>query len=165
MRFTDKNEAYAGFSLIEMMVVVAVIGILIVAAVPNIAGSNKEHQVEAAANDMSARIQLARQRTLATRIPSRIVFDHDAGVYRFQRLLDGSTWTRDPDEDYAIPRGVGWSYAAGPDSSGNMVEFESRGTVAQADAPLSVVFDNDRGDAYALSLVRTGRVTVRCVTP
>ncbi len=161
MRSTWLMRARRGFSLIEVMVVVAVVGILMATAMPNIASSNKQRRVEAAANDMSGRIQLARQRTCASRIPSRLVLNRYGGTYCFERLSEDATWVRDPDEEYAIPHGVGWSYAVGPDASGDIVEFEGRGTVSLDDAPLSVVFHNDQGDSSFLTLVCTGRVTVR----
>jgi prepilin-type N-terminal cleavage/methylation domain-containing protein len=156
----------AGFSLVELAVVIVVMGILISAAVPDIARSNRRRRVEAAANDLASRVGLARQRTIATRIPSRLVLDADEGIYRIERQQNDSTWARDPDEDYILPTGVEWVYSAGGDSSSNNdVVFESRGTVLQEDAPLSVVFENDGGDIYHLSLVRTGRLAVRCGLP
>jgi prepilin-type N-terminal cleavage/methylation domain-containing protein len=161
MRIRGIKDARDGFSLVEMMVVVIVVGILIVASIPNIAQSNLQRRVESAASDMSARIQFARQHTVATRIPSRLVLDRNAGTYHFESQATDMSWFRSPDEDYPLPHGVHWSCIAGPDSNGNVVEFESRGTAALDDMPMSVVFNNDRGDSSFLSLVCTGRVTVR----
>ncbi len=151
----------SGFALVEMAIVLVILGILIAAAVPDLARSNRTRRVEAAANDMSARIQLARQRTLASRIPNRIAIERDARLYRIERLADDSTWVRDPDEDYALPPGVDWSVEAGSDPTNADVEFESRGTILAEDAPLTVHFTNSQGDSTRLSLVRTGRCVVR----
>jgi hypothetical protein len=76
-------------------------------------------------------------------------------------LDNDSTWIRDPDEDHALPRGVAWSPVAGGDPGNTEIEFEGRGTVLMEDSPFTVTFTNAQEDTFTVSLVRTGRVTVR----
>ena len=69
-----------------------------------------------------------------------------------------------------VPR-TRWQTALAPhpenggDAGNTDVEFEGRGTIQSEDAPFSVIFTNAREDTFILSLVRTGRVTVRADAP
>ncbi len=160
MKQTDRNRP-AGFTLVETMVVVVVIGIVFAIAVPNLAQTNRGRRVEAAANDLAARMNLERQRTIATRIPHRLVLLPGSHAYRTERLVNDSTWAADGDSVYRIPAQVIWDFEAGGDPVNTDIEFESRGTVLAEDTPLVIHFADAEGDSATVSLVRTGRVTVR----
>jgi Tfp pilus assembly protein FimT len=147
------------------MVVLTIFGIILAAAVPNFAGSNRRRQVEVAANDLASRIHVTRQRAVATRLPHRLVLEPGNHRYWSERMDTDSTWIRFPDEIHALPPIVEWTTEAGDDESNTDVEFESRGTVLIEDAPLLVTMMNAAGDTFSLSLVRTGRVTVRAGAP
>ncbi len=153
-----------GFSLIEAMVVMVVLGIVLAAAIPNLSSSNKRHRIESAATALASRIQIARQRAVATRVPHRLVMDTGNRTYWTEQQDGESTWIRFPDEEYELPIAVEWSVRAGGEQSNTDVEFEGRGTVLAEDAPLAVTFSNAQGDTFSLSLVRTGRVVVRSGT-
>jgi len=161
----SSRHSVSGFTLIEAMVVLVIFGLVIAAAVPNFAQSNQRRQVEAAARDLSARIQIARQRAIATRVPHRLLLVPDENLYRTEWMADDSTWARFPDEDYPIPPAVDWWFTAGGEHSNTDIEFENRGTVQADDAPLIVSFANAHSDTFTLSLVRTGRVVVRAGGP
>jgi prepilin-type N-terminal cleavage/methylation domain-containing protein len=150
-----------GFTLVETMVVVVMLGMLLAIAIPNLATSNRRRRAEAAAEDLSTCLQLARQRTVATRIPFRVVLDPDGGRFWTERAENDSTWVQDPEEEHALPIGVAWAPSAGGDTGNTDIEFEGRGTVQTEDAPVEVVFTNAQEDTFTVSLVRTGRVTVR----
>ena len=160
MRFACARRR-AGFTLVEALVVVAIVGILMAIALPNLARTNRGRRVEAAANAMAARINLERQRAVATRCPHRLVLMPGSNGYRTERMLNDSTWTADGDSIYEIPEQVTWDFEAGNDPLNVDVEFESRGTIHVDDAPLVIRFSDAEGDSVRLTLVRTGRVTVR----
>lgn len=155
----------SGFTLVETMVVVIVMGIVLAVAIPNFARTNRGRQVEAAANDLAARINLERQRTIATRVPHRLVLLPSDHAYRMERLENDSTWIADGESLHVIPTHVSWWFEAGGDDSNEDIEFESRGTVTEEDAPFVITFADAQGDSATVSLVRTGRVTVRRDAP
>ena len=157
--------AKRGFSLIEAMVVVAIIGIVLAAAIPDFVTSNKRRRVEAAATDLSARIQMTRQRAVAMRTPHRLVLEPAERTYRTESQETDSTWAQVPGQVYSVNQTVNWSVDVGGSPQNNDIEFESRGTIFIDDAPTLVTFTNAQGDTFCVSLVRTGRVTVRSGAP
>ncbi|MBD3162572.1 MAG: type II secretion system protein GspH [Candidatus Eisenbacteria bacterium] len=162
---TRHRTGIRGFTLVEALVVLTIMGIVLAAAVPSFVGSNRQRRVEGAADEMAARIQVARQRAVASRIPHRLVLEPGSNRYRTEYLDNDSTWVRFPDEDQEVHATVSWQATAGGDVGNTDIEFESRGTVLDEDAPLSVIFTSAGSDTFTLSLVRTGRVTVRAGAP
>lgn len=160
-----RDGSRSGFTLVETMVVVVLLGLLLAMAIPNFANSNRRRRTEAAATDLSTCLQIARSRTVATRVPFRVVLDPENGTFWTERSESDSSWVRDPDEEHELPRGVMWAPEAGGDPGNTDIEFEGRGTIQAEDAPFNVVFTNAREDTFILSLVRTGRVTVRTDAP
>lgn len=149
-----------GITLVETMVVVVIMGLLLAVGVPNFSRSNRGRRVEAAADDIAARINMERQRAVATRIPHRLVLLPGSNGYRTERQETDSTWVADGDSIYELSPQVLWAFDAGDDPQNTDIEFESRGTIRAEDAPLFITFSNAEGDSATVSLVRTGRVTV-----
>ena len=73
----------AGFTLIEMIAVVAIFALLVAVVAPNL-GRLSGRTLRQAADDLAARLELARQRTVVTGIPHRLWIDLDAATYRLE---------------------------------------------------------------------------------
>lgn len=156
-----RSGIQAGFQLIELMIVVVVIGIVLASAVPTFATRNARARAEGEARDLSARVQIARQLCLTKRVPYRMVVDEVNLEYYFEREENDSTWVQDPDETYSVDGVEDFSVTIGGSESATELLFETRGTLADADAPAQFVFVSTNGDSATVSLVRTGRCTVR----
>ncbi len=149
-----------GYTIVELMVVVVVIGVLSAIALPNFVGRNARNRCEGAARDVSVRMQMARQKAVSSRMPHRMVFDVSERTYYFEKFETDSTWTQDPAEVYEI-KGLGnFTTSVGGSSLDNEILFETRGTLATADSPVLFTFISTESDSASLSVVRTGRSSI-----
>jgi len=150
----------AGYTVVELMVVCIVIGILMAIAVPDFATRNARDRCEGAARNLSIRMQTARQKAVASRTPHRMIFDAAARTYYFEKFETDSTWTQDPAEVYEIEGVASFESSVGGSAVDNEVLFETRGTLATADAPALFTFISTKEDSASLSVVRTGRSSI-----
>src|SRR4051794_6856986 len=77
-----------GFTLLELLVVVTVVGVLLALVAPSFARLRDAHSVRAAMGDLSTDFALARQSALARRSTVALVFDTTAGIVHV-RSADG----------------------------------------------------------------------------
>lgn len=149
----------AGFSLMELMVVLTVMGILLGVAMPNFVRAGKRDTVETAAYDFQRQLSLARQKAISRRMQYRMTIDPATRTFQVQRRESG-TWVADPIETFGWCDRVDALVEVGG-SSGNLdIEIEPQGTVLADDAPAVIRFANSCGDTATVSFVRTGRLRV-----
>ncbi|MFK0693146.1 prepilin-type N-terminal cleavage/methylation domain-containing protein [Mesorhizobium sp. IMUNJ 23033] len=91
---TIERDATAGFTLVEMLVVLAILAMVAAIAAPGIAKSYRTKSLESVVSEVTMRLRLSRTLAIATAGPKRIVFDPRAGAIRF----DERTVLTVPDE-------------------------------------------------------------------
>lgn len=87
-RVRQKRRASRGYSLIELLVVVAMVGIVAVITVPALLQLMPQYRIRSAASETAAAIRMIRSQAIAQRTPWRIDFDLANNRYRYWRLTN-----------------------------------------------------------------------------
>ena len=135
---TRKNK---GFSLIELIIVLAILGTVAAIAAPNFTRYRDNANLKEAARDISSDIQLYKQRAVAENVRYRITFNSGANNYVVQRetTLNAGNFsantllTKDIGSANAIETYVAASFGGNP-----YITFSPRGTIEEATGSLTL---------------------------
>jgi type II secretion system protein H len=163
MRMRPTRHGGSGFQVVELMVVLVILGIVLATAIPSFVRRNEWTRLQGEADALSARMLEARQRAVAQRTPYRLALDPASVTYRFYRQTGDSSWVPQPEEYFRAHGVAEFSASLGgwPPYDSVEILFEPRGTVRETDVPAVLRFVGTESDTAILTLVRTGRVTVR----
>ena len=78
--FRRYSRGRAGFTLIEMLAVVAILALLATFVAPSL-DAVRQRRLRAEAMSLAAQLEFARQRTVMTGVPHRVLLDLEAGSY------------------------------------------------------------------------------------
>lgn len=139
-----------GFSLVEALTSVAIIGIVSVLAIPNLMALNARVQSDVFAKEVASELRWARQWAISKRDRVRLVFDQDR-----QAIVTQVGIARVPHHQLSYQqKGLEIDEpSAGPD-----VVFHPSGRSATA---TTIQFRNRQGQAHTITVSLTGRVSIR----
>ncbi len=161
MRRRNQN----GFSLMDLMIVIAIIGITSAIAVPNMISWRAGHKLRGVSNNFMANLQMARLQAiresgsvavLITANGYSVFIDDGAGggaANDFNLDLPGERELR----NVTLPAGV--TISNNPFNN-SRTRFDSRGMVGLPSSG-TLVFQNDTGDMRSVVLNEVGRVRVQ----
>lgn len=138
-----------GFSLTELLVVIALMGIFITFAGPAFNESFRAYKVRSAALELTDALRAARQVAVSTRLATSLTVDTAAGTY---------SWTDSKGRVRTVTLPVPVRFVA---ANPTTITFTNNGTVTTGVATLSLqnTVNGTRADRWTLDLNTVGRVT------
>ena len=153
-----RNKKQGGFTLIEVVITVAIVGVLAMIAVPNMIGWRQERQMQGTARVFYSDLQLARFTAIREAETVSFIFAAPSGDYSL---------FIDPNQNYVLDAGEkllnSETMPAGVTVenvtlAGNRTQFNSRGMAAETG---NLDFTNSRGDRLTIYLNSLGRMSMQ----
>lgn len=147
-----------GFSLVELLTVVALVGIASAIAVPNILSQLPKWHANGSTRDVMSKLMVARLKAIQNNKEYAVLFTlGDTDSYKLLKK-SGGNWL-DEGATTAAPTDVTMELGGGAPCSNNRVEFNPSGT-----AGCSPVWVKTKDDAYKRKISidsNTGRISVK----
>lgn len=169
--------AQRGYSILEMLVVVAIIGVLMLVTVPNFMAMRRSSIVKGSLRQFTSDLRAARQRAVAASSLVRVSYVHNGRMYYvFESTNDGTDWNPVGNNPRSLQENVYFESASGSSAFTNTVDDEGLGALPD------IVFErtgvarvpNGRGEvlvktnwteiakpAYTISVRTTGMVSTQ----
>ncbi|MCX8043613.1 MAG: GspH/FimT family pseudopilin [Desulfobacterota bacterium] len=155
------RKCHQGFSLVELMVVCAIICILAGAAVPTIVSALPGYRLQRAARQLCTHLRQARSHAIKNNQKIWVRFD-----------TAGRQYTVDTVGTFKLPAGISFGHgkakkpvgtkfpANGISFRGNKVAFNPRGIISSNSG--YVYLQNDELDTCAVGATTAGNIVLRC---
>ena len=171
----------AGFSFVELMSVIAIIGIMSAIALPYLVSGQPQRRLKAAARDLYSAMQQARLLAVKNNQPVHVCFNTGANFYFLDDVLDNNgddnrclpVPTERPERIdlqeiyYDVQFGRGSATTAPVAATGNttaeFITFRPAGTTAPDSAGNNTVYlqnSNNPSESFAVSVQMSGSVKI-----
>lgn len=140
-----------GFTLVELMVIVALVAIMAAIAVPSFTDFIRKNEIQAAADDITGLLQFARNQAINTR--SSVTVTRDPGNHKWVVTVLG-------EESRVLsynPAKV--AFDTDPDLTSNKLTFNAYGGANKASI-ITICRGKDSDNGYLLEVKRSGRLAL-----
>ncbi len=134
-----------GFTLIEIIIVVAILGVMIAMGVPAYSSISQSHQVKGAAENIASQVKLMRSKAMATGRPMVMHFAQDSATAGDYHVHDQGAL-----ESWELPRGIQFASGSSP---GFTITRDGRVSTSSF-----VILQNARGHRDTVSIQVSGMV-------
>ena len=138
-----------GFTLIELMIVVGIMGVVLLFSVPAIKGYGRSHDMKNAMRNIATQLELAREKAIATGQQQTMHFE--AGYIGSDYHIHNGTVV---DPRWSLPKGVTYYWGSGTKSE---YRWTSDGRCLDAG---TIILENPAGLRDTLSVRLSGLVLV-----
>lgn len=139
-----------GVTLVEIMIVLAIMTILIGMAVPGLTGLQFHYRLVSAARELTSDLRMARQMAITEGQKMIVVLDPQREGYQVERESAPGVPVRGVKEFKGLDL-VSFSNS----NSNNVIEFWPRGTTNDWG---TIILQNPKGETRRITIVATGRV-------
>ena len=139
----------SGFSFIEVMTVIAIIGIVAGIVLPNVVGWLPKYRLRSGAEEIQSTLQLARLSAIKQNTDATVTFD--TSNQTFEASISGQTI-----KSGKMPSGIIIESVTSP---GSQVEFDSRGLANGSTGNIQV--KNDQGGTMTITVNIVGMASVQ----
>lgn len=138
-----------GFTLIELMVAVLILGLLLTFAVPGVRASMDAQRLKGASESIASQVRLARSTAMANGAARRFCFAEDSAGYDYHvHLSDGTL------RGWSLPEDIHYDMAS--DSSAGLV-FQTSGRASRS---LNIVLRDRAGTRDSVTIQLSGYLLV-----
>ena len=158
------NSACRGWTLVELMMVVAIIGVIVKISVPSIQNTILAYRLSAASASVSAAIQQTRFQSITIGCPYTITFTAGSSTYQVQTQALSGTPPVCAASFSNVGSAVAWTSGGGVSlSPSTTLQFNANGIVTATTGTLSFTLSN--GSAATRTITVSGVGNVKVTTP
>jgi type IV fimbrial biogenesis protein FimT len=164
----EKMKKQDGFTIYEVLTVIAILAVLASLAIPNMISWRTEAKLRGATNNLRADMQMAKLRALRENAIVAVVFTADGYSIFLDNGVNAGDWNLDADESLLktkqLPPGVTIILPTTFSSSNNRTRFNGRGfpdqaTLTGGGITGTVMLQNTIGSQMQLTMNRLGRIS------
>jgi len=157
-----------GFTMYELLTVIAILAVLASIAVPNIISWRPKAKLRGASNNLRADLQMARLRALREKAIVAVIFTANGYSIFIDNGVNPGDWNLDADEllikSRQLPTGITISMPTTFSSPNNRTRFNGMGfpdqtTLTGGSLTGTVTLQNSRGRQMHLTMNRLGRIS------
>ena len=166
-----KERASMGFTLLELMIIIFILGILMAIAIPSFSAWLPEYRLKCAVRELYSNMQFTKMRAIRAHETYRLIFNYAGNFYILQSpdaSIKKNIYFLDYDPYGNIGYGKGSATKSANTSGGpipsdfisfqnNRASFNSRGTGSNG----YVYLANNNGTAYAVGIWSAGLVVIK----